>query len=438
MRPRWPISNACHEVKLIVDLIYEGGIANMRYSMSNTAEYGDYSRGPQGHRRACARRDEEHPRRHPIRPLRPRMGARKHRRPAELQGVAPARRRARDREGRRKTARNDAVDQRKPPRRQDPQLRLASCRCGCGWLARAAPALTKNKPIQGCMPGGRRSGNALCGKVTGFAADAADRHDRSTGRADDRVFDPGSGAPRAWPERGRQHRRDRSRWHGLADRGRRRCAVGGRTADPRDAAALASGRSARRWRLAITNPLRHRRDRRCARGDRRGGPILAAAFGSVSERGSGAARQRSAPVGFCRDRIGLVLANRPAASLHLSVRSHPRVRPGSDEPPRPRPLGARRRSRKRAREMARSSGRVGAPRAVSRIRLYEKGRQRSRADGFGQRQADFRRGGRILRLSRHRARHQRKGAGPARAARGHRRSRGGELGQIAVSRQYEP
>jgi ketol-acid reductoisomerase len=35
-----------HEVKLIVDLIYEGGLANMRYSISNTAEYGDYTRGP--------------------------------------------------------------------------------------------------------------------------------------------------------------------------------------------------------------------------------------------------------------------------------------------------------------------------------------------------------------------------------------------------------
>ena len=31
-----------HEVKLIVDLIYEGGIANMNYSISNTAEYGEY------------------------------------------------------------------------------------------------------------------------------------------------------------------------------------------------------------------------------------------------------------------------------------------------------------------------------------------------------------------------------------------------------------
>ena len=35
-----------HEVKLIVDLIYQGGLANMRYSISNTAEYGDYTRGP--------------------------------------------------------------------------------------------------------------------------------------------------------------------------------------------------------------------------------------------------------------------------------------------------------------------------------------------------------------------------------------------------------
>src|SRR3989440_2451897 len=35
-----------HEVKLIVDLIYEGGIATMNYSISNTAEYGEYLSGP--------------------------------------------------------------------------------------------------------------------------------------------------------------------------------------------------------------------------------------------------------------------------------------------------------------------------------------------------------------------------------------------------------
>jgi ketol-acid reductoisomerase len=44
--PEMAYFECCHEVKLIVDLIYEGGIANMRYSISNTAEYGDLTRGP--------------------------------------------------------------------------------------------------------------------------------------------------------------------------------------------------------------------------------------------------------------------------------------------------------------------------------------------------------------------------------------------------------
>jgi len=44
--PEMAYFECCHEVKLIVDLIYEGGIANMRYSVSNTAEYGDYCSGP--------------------------------------------------------------------------------------------------------------------------------------------------------------------------------------------------------------------------------------------------------------------------------------------------------------------------------------------------------------------------------------------------------
>jgi ketol-acid reductoisomerase len=35
-----------HELKLIVDLFYQGGLAYMRYSVSDTAEYGDYTRGP--------------------------------------------------------------------------------------------------------------------------------------------------------------------------------------------------------------------------------------------------------------------------------------------------------------------------------------------------------------------------------------------------------
>ena len=44
--PEMAYFECLHETKLIVDLIYEGGIANMRYSVSNTAEYGDVTRGP--------------------------------------------------------------------------------------------------------------------------------------------------------------------------------------------------------------------------------------------------------------------------------------------------------------------------------------------------------------------------------------------------------
>lgn len=44
--PEMAYFECLHEVKLIVDLIYEGGIANMNYSISNTAEWGEYVTGP--------------------------------------------------------------------------------------------------------------------------------------------------------------------------------------------------------------------------------------------------------------------------------------------------------------------------------------------------------------------------------------------------------
>ncbi|MDH4226167.1 MAG: ketol-acid reductoisomerase [Deltaproteobacteria bacterium] len=44
--PEMAYFECLHEMKLIVDLIYEGGITNMRYSISNTAQYGDLTRGP--------------------------------------------------------------------------------------------------------------------------------------------------------------------------------------------------------------------------------------------------------------------------------------------------------------------------------------------------------------------------------------------------------
>lgn len=44
--PEMAYFECCHELKLIVDLIYQGGVANMNYSISNNAEYGEYETGP--------------------------------------------------------------------------------------------------------------------------------------------------------------------------------------------------------------------------------------------------------------------------------------------------------------------------------------------------------------------------------------------------------
>ena len=45
-QPEMAFFECLHELKLIVDLFYQGGLSYMRYSVSNTAEYGDYTRGP--------------------------------------------------------------------------------------------------------------------------------------------------------------------------------------------------------------------------------------------------------------------------------------------------------------------------------------------------------------------------------------------------------
>ena len=73
--PEMAYFECMHEMKLIVDLIYEGGIANMNYSVSNTAEYGEYVSGPRVITPERKRRDEAHPGRHPVRPFHPRLDA---------------------------------------------------------------------------------------------------------------------------------------------------------------------------------------------------------------------------------------------------------------------------------------------------------------------------------------------------------------------------
>ena len=73
-----------HELKLIVDLMYRGGLNYMRYSVSDTAEYGDYSAGPQIVTDADARDDEADPEGDPGRHLRQGVDRRERAGPAAL------------------------------------------------------------------------------------------------------------------------------------------------------------------------------------------------------------------------------------------------------------------------------------------------------------------------------------------------------------------
>jgi hypothetical protein len=108
--PEMAYFECLHELKLIVDLMYEGGIANMNYSISNTAEYGEYVTGPRIITAGDQGRDEARAGRHPVGQVRPRLHAGKPGRPAVLQGHPPPFGRAPDRGSRRPPARHDALD----------------------------------------------------------------------------------------------------------------------------------------------------------------------------------------------------------------------------------------------------------------------------------------------------------------------------------------
>ena len=103
--PEMAYFECVHEVKLIVDLIYEGGIATMNYSVSNTAEYGEYVSGPRVVGRRDRADDEADPRRHPVRQVRQGLDAGEPRQPDLVQGDAREMRQPRDGRGRRKRLR---------------------------------------------------------------------------------------------------------------------------------------------------------------------------------------------------------------------------------------------------------------------------------------------------------------------------------------------
>ncbi len=86
--PEMAYFECVHEVKLIVDLIYEGGIANMNYSVSNTAEYGEYVSGPRVVDAETKAEMKNDPRRHPVRPLRQGLDAGEQGQPDLVQGDA--------------------------------------------------------------------------------------------------------------------------------------------------------------------------------------------------------------------------------------------------------------------------------------------------------------------------------------------------------------
>ena len=93
-QPEMAYFECLHEVKLIVDLMYEEGIAGMRYSISDTAEYGDVTRGPRVDHPGHQGRDEEDPRGDHLRPVRRGVDRRVRVGPRELQrppqGRAPS------------------------------------------------------------------------------------------------------------------------------------------------------------------------------------------------------------------------------------------------------------------------------------------------------------------------------------------------------------
>ena len=99
-----------HELKLIIDLMYEQGIAGMRYSISDTAEYGDLTRGSRIITDSVKAEMKKILTEIQDGSLRPGVGGRERERPQAVQGAPGPRQGAPDRAGRRAAPRDDAVD----------------------------------------------------------------------------------------------------------------------------------------------------------------------------------------------------------------------------------------------------------------------------------------------------------------------------------------
>ena len=196
--PEMAYFECLHEVKLIVDLIYEGGIANMNYSISNTAEYGEYVSGPRIlPREETKRADEGGAGGHPVGAVRVGFHGGERGRPALLQGHPADERRAPDRAGRREAPRHDAVDLGRQDGRQEPELsRCAGCassRCADRSSPRRRPwprrsSVRPELAFQGSTPASTRGSRRTRATPSGSTcrrrpAPATPGQRRSTGEA---------------------------------------------------------------------------------------------------------------------------------------------------------------------------------------------------------------------------------------------------------------
>jgi hypothetical protein len=144
--PEMAYFECLHEVKLIVDLIYEGGIANMNYSISNTAEYGEYVTGPR-----IVTSETKKEMKQVLRTSRPAStprasSSRTGRRP-DAAVAPPPERRAPDRNGRREAARDDAVDRGKQAFSVTPPGRFRFRQTPCCVPPTAVSSLWKPRTI---------------------------------------------------------------------------------------------------------------------------------------------------------------------------------------------------------------------------------------------------------------------------------------------------
>ncbi len=168
-----------HELKLIVDLIYRGGLNYMRYSVSDTAEHGDYTGGPARRHRADQAGTAEDAGRSAGRHLREGLDGRACGRAAVVRRDAEGRAVAPDRTGRREAARHDAV-----PR--SGQGSAAQDRDRRGWIGEVVRGLSSGDADHGELTGrGFRGSRMAHGtRITGNSRDA-DHAGRWTS-----VFDP--------------------------------------------------------------------------------------------------------------------------------------------------------------------------------------------------------------------------------------------------------